>query len=103
MKIFLADEMFDFTETSDQTPDETSKVKLKPLPAMLRYKFLGPNKIYQVIINVNLNEDQTRKLLHELRKHQRAIRYTIGDLKGINPSIFMHHIVRPFFARSALL
>jgi hypothetical protein len=102
MKISLADEMFDFTETSDQTPDETSKVKLKPLPAMLRYKFLGPNKIYQVIIN-DLNEDQTWKLLHELRKHRRAIRYTIGDLKGINPSICMHHIVRPFFTRSALL
>jgi hypothetical protein len=40
---------------------------------MFRDEFLGLSETYLVIINVNLNEDQTQKLLHELRKHRKAI------------------------------
>ena len=28
-----------------------------------------------------------------LREHRKAIRWTIDDIKGINPSIFMHKIL----------
>jgi hypothetical protein len=51
--------MPDFVETSDQAPDEAPKVELNPFSATLHNKFLGPKETYSVIINVNLNEDQT--------------------------------------------
>ena len=34
-----------------EIPDEVPKLDLKPLPSSLRYKFLGDNKTYPVIIN----------------------------------------------------
>ncbi len=33
-----------------------------------------------------------KKLLRELRTYNKAIEYKIEDLKGINPSIYMHRI-----------
>ena len=35
--------------------EQASKVKLKPLLSSLRYEFLGPNSVYPVIVNANLN------------------------------------------------
>ena len=69
------------------------QVKLKPLPPLLRYEFLGPNCTYPVIINANLSKIKPKKLLHELRLRRKAICYTIDDIKGINPSICMHRIL----------
>jgi hypothetical protein len=46
-----------------------------------------------VIINVTLNENQTNRLLDELRLHRGALGYTIEDLKGISLSICMHRIL----------
>jgi hypothetical protein len=78
---------------STQTSSNSPKVELKPLPSTLRYEYLGPNESYPVIINAALNEDQTDRLLFELRTHQAAIGYKIEDLKGISPSIYMHRIL----------
>ncbi|CAM8959042.1 unnamed protein product [Rhodiola kirilowii] len=41
---------------------EPCKVELKPLPASLRYEFLGPNSTYPVIVNVSLTDVETQKL-----------------------------------------
>ena len=70
----------------------TPKLELKPLPSSLRYEFLGPNSTYPVIVNANLSAIEIEKLLCVIRAHQNAIGYSIGDLKGISPSMCMHRI-----------
>ena len=40
----------------------------------------------------NLSPTQEVQLLEVLKAHKAAIGWTIADLKGISPSICMHHI-----------
>jgi len=44
-------------------------------------------------VNANLNATQIDYLLRVLRKHRKAIGYTLDDLKGINTSLCMHKIL----------
>jgi len=60
-------------------------VELTPLPQNLRYEFLCLDSTYFVIVNANLNEGETEKLLKILKKYPKVIGYTIEDIKGINP------------------
>ncbi|XP_044489283.1 uncharacterized protein LOC123213766 [Mangifera indica] len=53
--------------------EDAPKVDSKPLPANLRYAFLGPNSTYLVIINVELNDEQEDKLFRELRAYRKII------------------------------
>ena len=46
-----------------------------------------------MIVNANLNAVQVDSLLRVLRKHHKAIGYTLDDLKGIHPSLCMHRIL----------
>ncbi|RDY04924.1 hypothetical protein CR513_11284, partial [Mucuna pruriens] len=48
---------------------------------------------FLVIIANNLNGEQEEKLLEVLKKHKKAISWTLADLPGINPSICMHKIL----------
>ena len=68
-------------------------VELKTLPKDLRYEFLDTELERPVIVNVNLGQIETEKLLHVLRKYPTALGYNILDLKGIIPSICMHRIM----------
>ena len=68
------------------------KVELKPLPSGPRYAFLGSNSTYPVIINDNLSENETTRLLVELKKYRKAIGYSLGDIKGISQALCMHMI-----------
>lgn len=77
----------------DLKEEKVPKVELKPFPSILRYEFLGPDSTYPVIVNANLDEIETEKLLKELRLHRKVIEYTIDDIKGINPSVCMHKIL----------
>ncbi|XP_044470577.1 uncharacterized protein LOC123199614 [Mangifera indica] len=72
--------------------EDAPKVDLKPLPANLRYAFLGPNSTYPVIINAKLNDGQEDKFLWELRAYRKTIGYNIHDIKGISLTICMHRI-----------
>ncbi|XP_013607965.1 PREDICTED: uncharacterized protein LOC106314676 [Brassica oleracea var. oleracea] len=58
------------------------KIELKSLPMGLRYAFLGPNSTYPVIVNSELNNVETAKLLCELRKYQKALGLNL-NLKDI--------------------
>ncbi|XP_013745801.1 uncharacterized protein LOC106448465 [Brassica napus] len=49
------------------------KIELKSFPAGLRYAFLGPNSTYPVIVNSELNNVETAKLLCELRKCRKIL------------------------------
>ncbi|KAL1225470.1 hypothetical protein V5N11_009121 [Cardamine amara subsp. amara] len=68
------------------------KVELKQLPIGLKYAFLGPNSTYSVIINSGLNKEETIMLLTELRKHRKALGYSLEDIPGISPNLCMHRI-----------
>jgi len=65
---------------------------LKPLSDFLKYAFLGPDESLAVIIASALDQDQEDKLITLLRKNKDAIRWTLGDIKGISPSIVQHRI-----------
>ncbi|XP_071926164.1 uncharacterized protein [Coffea arabica] len=71
---------------------EPPRLELKPLPTHLRYEFLGENSTLPVIVSADLNDEQCTKLLRVLRKRKKAIGWTISDIKGISPSIYMHRI-----------
>ena len=63
------------------------------LPSHLRYEYLGENKTLPVIVAAELTEVETDRLLRVLRKHIRAIGWTLADIKGISPSTVMHRIL----------
>ncbi|XP_070004116.1 uncharacterized protein [Nicotiana sylvestris] len=56
--------------------EEPPKLELKPLPAHLRYEFLGPNSTLTV-----------------LKECKTAIGWTMTDIKGIIPAYCMHKIL----------
>ena len=70
------------------------------MPDSLKYVFLGPNKTLPVIITVDLTLEQEAQLIEVLRDHQAAIGWSIADLKGISPSLCMHHIYTEIDAKS---
>jgi hypothetical protein len=68
------------------------EVDLKPLPKGLQYKILGPDKTYPVIVSNELSPEENEKLLNLLKKHRKAIEYSINDLKGLSPAFCTHRI-----------
>ena len=66
---------------------------MKPLPAHLKYAFLGKNETFPVIVNAYLTDLQLEKLLRVLRSRKKAIGWSISDLKGLSPSFCMHRIL----------
>ena len=70
--------------------EEPLTLELKPLPAHLRYAYLGESTTLSVIISAELTTEQEESLLTVLKEFRRAIGWTIVDIKGINPSLCMH-------------
>ena len=66
--------------------------ELKVLPNTLKYAYLDEKKIYPVIVNANLSEHEEERLFETLRKHRKAIGYTLDDLKGISHVLCQHTI-----------
>ena len=73
-------------------PKKPQQLELKPLPSELKYAFLEENELCPVVISSLLTTAQEHNLLHLLKKNKQALGWKIYDLKGINPSIFTHHI-----------
>jgi len=67
--------------------------KLKPLPATLKYAYLEDKKKFPVIISASLDVEQEEKLLLVLKKHKKAIEWTLVEIPGISPSTYMHRIL----------
>ena len=65
---------------------------LKELPKHLKYAFLGEERSKLVIIAANLTAEKELQVVEIIKKHKKAIAWSIEDLKGINPSICMHKI-----------
>jgi len=68
-------------------------LKLKPLPDSLKHTFLVPDESLPVIITCNLDWDQEEQLITLLRENKEAIGWTLGNIKGISPSIVQHRIL----------
>ncbi|XP_058783187.1 uncharacterized protein LOC131657848 [Vicia villosa] len=80
--------------TPDHIPcPKKPAIELKTLPKDLRYEFLDEELERPVIVNADLGQIETEKLLNVLRKYPTALGYNISDLKGISPSICMHRIM----------
>ena len=81
------------------TEQETSaeRLILKELPSHLKYGFLEP-----IIISATLTEIEEQKPLKILRKYKEDIAWSIEDLKGISPSIFMNKILLNDVARTSI-
>jgi len=65
-------------------------LELKPLPNSLKYAFLGPNESLPIIMASDLDGDQEAKLIALLRENKEALGWTVGNIKGISPSIVQH-------------
>jgi hypothetical protein len=83
-----------FEDIGEIRPDEPQvpDVDLKPLPKGLKYKFLGLDKTYPVIVTDELSPEENKKLLILLKKHRKVIGYSINDLKGLSPAFCTHRI-----------
>ena len=66
---------------------------MKELPKHLKYTYLGDHDTLPVIIASDLIAVQEEKLLRVLREFKPAITWTLAYIKGINPSVCMHHIL----------
>ena len=60
--------------------------ELKPLPENLKYAYLEDNEKFSVIISTSLTAEQEDKLLLVLKKHKKAIGWTLVYIPGISPS-----------------
>ncbi|XP_070044866.1 uncharacterized protein [Nicotiana tomentosiformis] len=69
-----------------------SKIELKNLPSHLIYVFFEP-ELFLIIISSSLTIEHEYKLIEVVRKHKRALGWTIADIKGINPAICTHRIL----------
>ena len=75
---------------------------MKELPNQLKYAFLQPKKEKPVIISVALTESEEQKLLATLKKYKEAMAWSMEDLKGISPSIYMHKILLEDNAKTSI-
>ncbi|XP_031277994.1 uncharacterized protein LOC116136420 [Pistacia vera] len=88
----LTDNNMELKEDLHKTSNEASKLELKPLPSHLKYVFLDKDA-YPMIISASLTDLEDKSLLDILRKHKKAMGWTIAHIKGISPSICMHKIL----------
>ena len=68
-------------------------LELKHLPLHLKYVYLGDNKTLSVIISSSLKTDQENSLVDILERYNKAIGWTIAQIKGISPSICRHKLL----------
>ncbi|MCI38938.1 hypothetical protein A2U01_0060167, partial [Trifolium medium] len=82
-------------QAAPSTPsiEQPPSLELKVLPENLKYAYLESDEKLPVIISSNLDFDQEHKLLQVLKKHKKAIGWTLADLPGISPSMCMHRIL----------
>ena len=78
--------------SNDPEPRYKQKLELKPLPPHLKYAYLEDNQKFPVIIARELTLQQEEQLLSVLRKHKKAIGWSLVDIVGISPQVYEHRI-----------
>ena len=84
--------MIDEEARFEELPMDERSLELKTLPSTLKYAFLDEEKAKLVIISSKLDIKQEKQLLDVLRQHEEAIRWTLTNLKGLDPSLCTHRI-----------
>jgi len=79
-----------FEELKNSNPVGKPKVELKTLPAHLKYVYLEDNEAKPIIISSSLKKAEEDHLMQILKKHKATIGWHISDLRGINPSYYIH-------------
>ena len=72
---------------------QAPELELKPLSNNLKYVFIGDNNTLPVIIAKGLTSAQEEKHVELLDDHKTSIGWNLVDIKGISPSMSMHHIL----------
>ena len=80
----------------------TKGLFLKDLPKHLKYAFLGERRSKHVILAADLTVEKEQKVVEIIRKHKETIAWSVEDLKGISPSIYMHKILMEENARTSI-
>ena len=96
--IDISTNIIDFADLASATGvvpsiEQPPTIELKPLPKNLKYAYLEGSGKLHVIILAKLEDEQEEKLLQILRKHRKAIGWTLADIPGISPSMCMHRIL----------
>ena len=73
--------------------EKLPRLEEKPLPAHLRYAYLGEASTLPIIISSSLSHTKEERLLRVLRENKEAIGWSLADIKGIRPSMCMHRIL----------
>jgi len=72
--------------------EATPSLELKALPEHLKYAYLSGKDTLPVIIASHLTEQQEDSLMSILKRHRKAIGWTMQDIKGISLAIVQHRI-----------
>ena len=83
----------EIAQTSVPSFEQPPKMEQKPLPSHLRYAYLGDASTLPVTISASLTTAEEDKLLRVLRDHKDVLGWSLGDLKGIRPSMCMLRIL----------
>ena len=67
-------------------------IELKVLPTHLKYIYLGKQETFPVIIASNLTCEKEENLKTILKRHKKAIGWTMTDIKGLSPAILQYRI-----------
>ena len=66
------------------TVQPTPTLELKPLLATFKYAYMEDKEKFSVIISASLLAEQEEKLLLVLKKHKKAIGWTLVDIPSIS-------------------
>ncbi|XLS44940.1 hypothetical protein HN51_001805, partial [Arachis hypogaea] len=77
---------------NDQVPSHEQKLELKPIPPHLKYAYLEDNQKLPVSIARELTSQQEKQLLSVLKRHKKAIGWSLVDIVGISPQVCEHRI-----------
>ncbi|CAL2257708.1 unnamed protein product [Prunus armeniaca] len=88
----IYEELATVSDETKSSREEAPKCELKPLPAGLKYAFLGEDETYPVVISSKLELLHEGMLLKVLKDHRTAIVWTLSDIKGISPLVCTHKI-----------
>ncbi|XP_057790463.1 uncharacterized protein LOC131007571 [Salvia miltiorrhiza] len=84
-------------QTSYDRPLQSEKkppvLELKPLPANLKYVFLGEGDTLSVSISNELTRSKEEQLIALLKKQKKAIGWTLADITRISPDVCQHYIL----------
>ncbi|XP_072088094.1 uncharacterized protein [Arachis hypogaea] len=87
-----ADTLLPQLAPNDQDPPHEQKIELKLLLPHLKYAYLEDNQTLSVIIIRELTSQQEEQLLSVLRKHKKAIGWSLADIVGISPRVCEYQI-----------